>query len=370
MELSNAMNAGASSVRIENVSKAFGSTKVLESVDLNIASGEFFSLLGPSGCGKTTLLNILGGLAQPDQGHVRVGGEDITHMPPERRPTNMVFQSYAIFPHLNVAQNVGYGLRRKRLAREVVSRRVGRMLEQVHLDGMADRDPAELSGGQRQRVALARALILEPKVLLLDESLAALDKRLRQAMQVELRQLQRSVGITFVFVTHDQDEAMAVSDRIAVMGEGEVLQVATPRQLYQEPNCRAVAQFIGSINFFGIDKVEQLATGAVLDGGCLGRFRLSNCGTLPVDQTPLVLALRPEALQVSWDKPASADNAVSGRIVETVFLGDRSFARVAVTDKLDPVIAAFPMSEIGRTAIGQTVWLSWSSEAGRLIGGR
>ncbi|HEV7252810.1 MAG TPA: ABC transporter ATP-binding protein [Mesorhizobium sp.] len=360
----------SSALRIEGVSKSFGRLEVLKGIDLEIGSGEFFSLLGPSGCGKTTLLNILGGLEAPSQGRIVIEGQDVTHLPPERRPTNMVFQSYAIFPHLSVGRNLAYGLRRRRLPKGEVDRRVARMLDLVHLDGMVDRDPAELSGGQRQRVALARALILEPKVLLLDESLAALDRRLREAMQVELRQLQRTVGITFVFVTHDQDEAMAMSDRIAVMGEGRVLQVADPARLYHEPNCRAVAEFIGSINLFPIHRVEDIADGLLLEGGPLGAFRLPRrAGELP-GRDGLMLAVRPEAIEIVSEKPDDGLNALPGRIVESVFLGDRSFLRVAVPEWAHPVVAACPPGRLSELREAQNVWLTWKPESGRLLTSR
>jgi spermidine/putrescine ABC transporter ATP-binding subunit len=360
------MSETSSAIRIDNVSKSFGAVQVLRSTSLEIRGGEFFSLLGPSGCGKTTLLNIMGGMEQPDEGRVLLGGQDITHLAPERRPTNMVFQSYAIFPHLSVAKNVGYGLRSRRLGKAETARRVEAMLELVHLAGMGDRSPSELSGGQRQRVALARALVLEPKVLLLDESLAALDRRLREAMQIELRQLQRRVGITFVFVTHDQDEAMAMSDRIAVMGDGGILQIATPAELYHHPVSRAVAEFIGSINLVPIHAITPGDGGLSLDAGNLGTFALRSAAA-PVN-APALLALRPEDLIIWAEKPLSDVNAMPGQVEEHVFLGDRSFLRVRVAGCSDPMIAVCQRDRDWSTAsIGQPVWLGWNPASGRLL---
>ena len=244
------MSAQSPFLQVEAVTKRFGSICALDGVDLAIGSGEFFALLGPSGCGKTTLLRTIGGFEVPDAGRVLIEGTDVTDAPPERRPTNMVFQSYAIFPHLNVFANVAYGLRKSGLDPAALRKRVLDALVLTRLEGLETRKSNELSGGQRQRVALARALVRRPKVLLLDEPLGALDKRLREAMQLELRQLQRQVGITFLFVTHDQDEALSMADRISVMSNGRVLQIATPRALYESPKSREVADFVGTMNFF------------------------------------------------------------------------------------------------------------------------
>src|SRR5438105_2876002 len=252
-------------LRIRNVSKRYGPVAAVEAVDLAIARGEFFSLLGPSGCGKTTLLRIIGGFTAPDGGSIQIDGEDITARPPNRRPVNMVFQSYAIFPHLNVADNIAYGLRADGVAKAERDRRVTEALSLISLPGYGSRRAHELSGGERQRVALARALVKRPKVLLLDEPLGALDKRLRESMQVELRAIQREVGITFVFVTHDQEEALALSDRIAVMEHGRVRQVADPGTLYDRPNSRAVAAFIGTMNFLPARIIDAHAGGLAVE---------------------------------------------------------------------------------------------------------
>jgi len=357
-----------SSVRIESLSKSFGRLTVLDAINLEIASGEFFSLLGPSGCGKTTLLNILGGLAMPDTGRVFIGNDDVTHLPPERRPTNIVFQSYALFPHLTVARNIAYGLRRKRLGREETRRRVGHMLELVHLSDMAERMPDGLSGGQRQRVALARALVMEPRVLLLDESLSALDKKLREAMQLELRQLQRVVGITFVFVTHDQDEAMAMSDRIAVMANGAVLQVDTPMRLYGEPTCREVAEFIGSINLLPVSGLSKEGALSVVSGGDLGPFRLAHPSLGYVETSKGYLAVRPESIDVETTIPTSTNsNVLQGTVLETVFLGDRSYVRAKVENRAEPFLASCPCQRASQIAVGQKIWLKWQADGCRVI---
>src|SRR3569623_1122832 len=255
---------------ISQVSKSFGGPPVVDRVSLDVLRGEFFSLLGPSGCGKTTLLRMIAGFETPDSGTIAIDGEVMNKVPPHLRPTNMVFQSYAIFPHLNVFDNLAYGLRKLKLPKAALRTKVEAMLATVRLEGLENRAADQLSGGQRLRVALARALVREPKLLLLDEPLGALDKRLREAMQVELRAIQRQVGITFLLVTHDQDEALSLSDRVAVMGHGMILQVAPPRCLYERPNCREVADFIGEINFFHATVREITDADATVNAGVLG----------------------------------------------------------------------------------------------------
>ncbi|MEZ5794778.1 ABC transporter ATP-binding protein [Albidovulum sp.] len=273
-------------IELRDIVKRFGSLTVLRDIDFDIRQGEFFSLLGASGCGKTTLLRILAGIEQPSEGSLLIDGQPMAGVPANRRPTNMVFQSYAIFPHLNVEENIGYGLRNMRLTRPEAQARVAEAISLVKLDGLATRNAHQLSGGQRQRVALARALVCRPKVLLLDEPLSALDKKLREEMQLELRALQRTVGITFVFVTHDQEEALTLSDRIAIMAEGRVLQLDTPRGLYEGPQNRRVAEFVGTMNL-----IPGRAHGAVLDAGALGRFEGTAMGSASGGEG--FLALRP-----------------------------------------------------------------------------
>src|SRR2546429_4357433 len=258
-------------VRFDGVSKRFGTATAVERVSLDIFAGEFFALLGPSGCGKTTLLRLLAGFDTPDEGRILLDGEDIASVPPYRRPINMMFQSYALFPHLSVEGNVAFGLKQEGLPKAEIATRVEQMLALVRLEGFAKRKPQQLSGGQRQRVALARSLVKRPRVLLLDEPLAALDKKLRGETQFELMQLQESLGLTFVIVTHDQQEAMTVADRIAVMDRGRLIQVATPQEIYERPNSRWVADFIGDVNLIEGRVVDRRASGTVIASDAAGR---------------------------------------------------------------------------------------------------
>ena len=354
------MSVDSDFLRIAHVGKRFGAVTAVDDADIAIRRGEFFSLLGPSGCGKTTLLRMIAGFEFPDAGEIYIDGARITDTPPHLRPSNMVFQSYAIFPHLNVFDNIAYGLRRERLARAELTRRVEEALATIKLAGFGARRADELSGGQRQRVALARALVRRPKVLLLDEPLGALDKRLREAMQIELRQLQKSVGITFVFVTHDQEEALSMSDRIAVMSNGRILQVASPRELYETPNCREVADFIGEINFFdGIVTARDGAL-AVIDAGPLGTLRLAAEGAVGAH---LLLALRPEKIALSAD---ASPGALRGNVAAAAYLGERSHYNIAIAGRAEPISVAAQNAEKIVTrghAPGDTVYLSWAADA-------
>ncbi|HEY0302471.1 MAG TPA: ABC transporter ATP-binding protein [Rhizomicrobium sp.] len=347
-------------IRIEHVSKRFGGVVAVDDADLGVGRGEFFSLLGPSGCGKTTLLRMIAGFEYPSAGEIYIEGARITDTPPHQRPSNMVFQSYAIFPHLNVFDNIAYGLRKERLKRSELKRRVEEALAMIKLDGFGARRGDELSGGQRQRVALARALVRRPKVLLLDEPLGALDKRLREAMQIELRQLQKSVGITFVFVTHDQEEALSMSDRIAVMSGGRILQIAGPRELYEAPNCREVADFIGEINFFdGVVKGREGGM-ATVEAGPLGTLRVA---TEAAAGARLLLALRPEKIALSAE---AAPGAVAGSVAAAAYLGERSHYNIAVAGRREPVSVAAQNTQKTVTrghAPGETVYLSWAPDA-------
>lgn len=343
-------------LRIAHVSKRFSGVTAVDDADLAIARGEFFSLLGPSGCGKTTLLRMIAGFEYPSAGDIFVEGARITDLPPNQRPSNMVFQSYAIFPHLNVFDNIAYGLRKAKLKRAELRKRVEDALAMIKLDGFGARRADQLSGGQRQRVALARALVKRPKVLLLDEPLGALDKRLREAMQIELRQLQKSVGITFVFVTHDQEEALALSDRVAVMSGGKILQIASPRELYETPNCREVADFIGEINFF--DGVVSARDGAraTLDAGAAGTM------TIPAPDAvgaKLLLALRPEKIALS-----AAGGRVGGTVAAAAYLGERSHYNIRIAGRDAPVSVAVQngAAQAGHK-VGEAVHLDWSDDA-------
>ncbi len=307
----------------ENISKSFGSLRAVDRVSMNIARGEVFSLLGPSGCGKTTLLRLAAGFASPDTGRIMLDGRDITMLPPEKRPVNTVFQNYALFPHLNVAENIGFGLRIAGRGKSEIRREVATMLDLVRLGDQSDKRPDQLSGGQKQRVAIARALINKPQVLLLDEPLAALDLKLRQHMLGELHKLHEEVGITFIYVTHDQSEAMGLSDRIAVMNEGRMEQLGAPAELYERPRTRFVASFIGDANFFnGIVTSSLSAASMEINIFGLGDARAAIRLPLPVG-TSVELIIRPERIQISAASSQSSTNAnVFEAIVEnTIYFG-------------------------------------------------
>ena len=311
-------------VTIEQVTKKFGEVTAVDDVSIDIRPNEFFALLGPSGCGKTTLLRMIAGFEPPSGGRLTIDGEDMTTVPPNRRPVNMVFQSYAVFPHMSVADNVAYGLVVTGVPKSEIGPRVEEALRMVRLDGYGPRKPDQLSGGQRQRVALARALIKRPKVLLLDEPLSALDRKLREEMQLELVRLQHEVGITFVIVTHDQEEALSMADRIAVMDGGRLLQVAPPAELYDRPNCRMVAGFIGKTNFFKGEATS--ANGALrVIAEDLGELRLADDGKGAGDQQ-VEISVRPEKIEaaLSRDRPDNAPVALAGTIDQRAFFGEAS----------------------------------------------
>lgn len=328
---------------IKGLSKRFGAVTVLEDISLDIEAGEIFSLLGPSGCGKSTLLRLVAGFEVPTSGSIRLDGEDMAQLPPNRRPVNMVFQSYAVFPHMNVLDNVAYGLVADRVPRADIDRRVAEALAQVQLDTFAKRKPGELSGGQRQRVALARALVKRPRLLLLDEPLSALDAKLRDAMRLELVKLQESVGITFVIVTHDQSEAMAMSDRIAILEGGHLRQVGSPAELYRRPSDAFVADFIGSVHAFGVQRIDVHADASpasnTLDitADRLGSVRLSM--NLPegmsagaqAEEGP-VLVVRPEHVSVTLAEPPHGVVSLVGQLGDIAYQGSRSIVEVQLAD--------------------------------------
>jgi len=354
-------------ISIQGVSKHFGSVVAVDDVDLAIHRSEFFSVLGPSGCGKTTLLRMLAGFESPTRGEIVIDGQRMSEIPPHRRPTNMVFQNYAIFPHLTVGRNIAFGLRKSGLSKSDVQGRVEDMLALIKLPGYANRTATELSGGERQRVALARALVMQPKVLLLDEPLGALDKNLREQMQIELRALQRSVGITFVFVTHDQEEALTLSDRIAVMAEGRLLQVDSPTGLYEHPKSRFVAGFIGTTNLFD-GRVRGLeGDQATVDAGPLGTLRAHVDADGPEPGTEVVVAIRPEKLELHLAAPFDRANVVEGRLGSAAYLGDRSHFHVQLSGREEPVAVAVQNTEAplaaDPAAIDQPVWLSFNDES-------
>ena len=325
--------AGEPLLRIEGVAKTFGTFRAVDGVSLDIRAGEFFALLGPSGCGKTTLLRMLAGFEAPDEGRILLGGKDIAQALPHERPINMMFQNYALFPHLSVRDNIAFGLKRASMARAEIATRVAEMVALVKLDGLEKRKPDQLSGGQRQRVALARALARRPQLLLLDEPLAALDKKLRESTQGELMELQRRLGMTFIIVTHDQEEAMTMADRIGVMKSGKLAQVAGPRELYEAPRSRWIAEFVGDINLF--DAESKLRDGHRLVVGT------RDAGTLvvaeprePVGEVKFSVAIRPEKVKLSRRGPASeagretAINQLDGVIADICYLGGTTTYKV------------------------------------------
>ncbi len=310
-------------IQIRNVTKRFGALAAVDNVSLDIVAGEFFVMLGPSGCGKTTLLRMIAGFEVPSEGQILIDGQDMTGVPPNKRPVNMVFQSYAVFPHMNVMANVAYGMRIAGVSKDEMRTRAEEALALVKLDGLGMRMPDQLSGGQRQRVALARSLVMRPKVLLLDEPLSALDAKLRAQMQFELADLQDKVGITFVTVTHDQDEALSMASRIGVINKGQVAQLATPSDLYEYPANRFVADFVGSVNIFeGVLSVDEPER-AVVETGDVGPIHINHGVTGPHEASVWV-ALRPEKINLSKPKDdgAPAQNGAQGEIVGMSYLGD------------------------------------------------
>lgn len=311
-------------IQLENVSKFFGPAQALDSVSLNIYAGEFFSILGPSGCGKTTMLRLLGGFEKPSAGRIHIGGIDVTETPPYDLPVNTVFQSYALFPHMTVEENVAFGLRQKNIPQRAVRSRVNEMLELVTLQDYRRRRPDQLSGGQKQRTALARALCLEPQVLLLDEPMAALDKALREKTQFEIVNIQEKLGITFVMVTHDQEEAMTVSTRVAVMEQGQLRQVGTPGEIYEYPNSLSVAKFIGSINIFeGIVVGEEPEYILVKSPELDCELAVAYSASVPVGGRVFV-ALRPEKVMITSSLVKMGHNTTLGVVKDIAYLGDVS----------------------------------------------
>jgi putrescine transport system ATP-binding protein len=328
-----AKTAEAPLLRIEGVVKNFGSFRAVNGVSLDIRAGEFFALLGPSGCGKTTLLRMLAGFETPDAGRILLGGRDIAQVLPHERPVNMMFQNYALFPHLSVRDNIAFGLKRARMSRAEIAERVAEMVALVKLEGLEKRKPDQLSGGQRQRVALARSLARRPQLLLLDEPLAALDKKLRESTQFELMEVQRRLGMTFIIVTHDQEEAMTVANRIGVMDAGRLDQVATPRELYEAPNSRWIAEFVGDINLFEgevASREQSRLTIATRDAGTLTAAEPRN----PLSKTTVFLAIRPEKIKLSRRGPAadgaglSAINRLEGVVTDVSYLGGSTTYKV------------------------------------------
>lgn len=327
-------------IKIKNVSKNFEEVVAVDNINVDIARGEFFSLLGPSGCGKTTLLRILAGFEYPSSGSVFIDNLDVTDITPNLRPTNMVFQNYAIFPHINVKRNIEFGLRKEKLSKDELDKRVQDALKMVQLEGYEDRYSNQLSGGQRQRIALARALVKQPKVLLLDEPLGALDKKLREEMQLELRNLQRSIGITFIFVTHDQEEAMTMSDRVAVMNKGKILQISPPRDLYDNPKNLFVGDFIGQINFLDTQIVKIEGNNAKVLINKLGEHEIMTSNNNLSQNESIVCAIRPETIIISKTNEKNSDICIKGSIVNTSFYGNMTYVYVKIEGLSKPIMVS------------------------------
>ena len=354
-------------IAVDGVTKRFGAVEAVKNTSLEIARNEFFALLGPSGCGKTTLLRMLAGFETPTTGRVLIDGEDVTEMPPNQRPVNMVFQSYAVFPHMTVSENVGYGLKVTGTPRDQIARAAAEALERVGLGDFGNRRPDQLSGGQRQRVALARALVKRPKVMLLDEPLSALDAKLREAMQMELSTLQADVGITFVMVTHDQDEALSMADRIAVMEGGAVAQIGDPADIYEAPKNRFVADFIGRVN---------LIDGAVVGGGdghvlvdtVFGRMKVPHNGPA---EGQVSLAIRPEKIRISSVEAPEGDVFGWGKIRQWAYYGDSSNVFVTLENgaELSVVLQNDTRDTVNATEIGQDVRVAWSASDTLILNG-
>ncbi len=350
------MSVEQGTVELIGVTKRFGEVTAVDAVDLHVRPGEFLSLLGPSGCGKTTSLRMLAGFEEPDEGDIYVSGRAVGGVPPHKRDVNTVFQNYALFPHMTAAENVAYGLRQRRIDKREIGQRVGEALEMVKMSPMANRSPAQLSGGQQQRVALARALVNRPSLLLLDEPLGALDRKLREEMQIELKLIQSQIGTTFIFVTHDQQEALSMSDRIAVMLDGHVEQLADPDTIYDHPESAFVAGFIGQQNFF---------EGTARDGGAtVAGDAWTITSSLPsvgvTDGEQALAAIRPEAVTLQEERPAASGNAVEGTLANISHLGDVIQFVVITADRKD-VLARLPRPKAPRLQVGSSVWCTWDA---------
>lgn len=356
-------------IRFQNVTKRFGEFVAIDDLSLDIFEQEFFALLGPSGCGKTTMMRMLAGFETITEGRIDLSGKDIGNVPPNKRATNMMFQSYALFPHLSVWENIAFGLKRDRKSKAEIDARVDEMLKLTRLEKFARRKPHQISGGQRQRVALARSLAKAPKLLLLDEPLGALDKKLRHETQFELMDIQETTGTTFVIVTHDQEEAMTVASRVAVMDEGRIIQVATPAKIYEYPNSVYVADFIGDVN---IIQGQAMPTGPET-------YALSWAeGQAPITATSqnalsggqkVHLAIRPEKIRISTDQPADADNALQGKVLDIAYLGNLSTYHVQLPGGQIIKAQTANTRRIARRDITweDPVWISWSATAGVML---
>ena len=343
------------SVELQDVTKRFGTMVAVDRLNLSVKPGEFLSLLGPSGCGKTTTLRMLAGFEQPDEGLIRISGQPVQGIPPYKRDVNTVFQAYALFPHMTVAENVAYGLRQKGVAKSEIATRVAEALDMVKMSKLAERKPRQMSGGQQQRVAVARALVNRPSVLLLDEPLGALDRKLREEMQIELKLLQSQLGITFIFVTHDQEEAMSMSDRIAIMLEGHIEQLADPETVYERPASAFVAGFIGRNNFW---TGTSSGNGVKADDGTV--FVVARPDEHVASGAPALAAIRPENLTLHAADPGAAANVLQGEVAGVSHFGDTLQYVVRTGDRTVLVLA--PRANAVRLHSGDAVWCTWSAD--------
>jgi putrescine transport system ATP-binding protein len=357
-------------IRIEEVTKKFGEFVAVNNVSLNIYRGEIFCLLGGSGCGKTTLLRMLAGFERPTGGRIFIDGQNMEGVPPYERPVNMMFQSYALFPHMTVEQNIAFGLKQEGLRRAEIVERVAEMIAIVKLQGFEQRKPHQLSGGQRQRVALARSLIKRPKLLLLDEPLGALDKKLREHTQFELVNIQERLGVTFVVVTHDQEEAMTLASRIGVMNQGRIVQVGTPLEIYEFPNTRFVAEFIGNVNMFEGRIIEDEPDHVVVESPELGNSRIYvGHGVSAAPDATVWTAVRPEKMQITREAPESPHNRAQGTIKEIAYMGDMSVFLVALDSGKTVRITqpnVFRHAD-DRLTWDERVWVSWHESSAVVV---
>ncbi|MET0169483.1 MAG: ABC transporter ATP-binding protein [Aliihoeflea sp.] len=355
-------------ITFENVTKTFGDFTAVDNLSLDIYEREFFALLGASGCGKSTLLRMLAGFEEPTSGRILLDGQDLAGIPPYRRPVNMMFQSYALFPHMTVEKNIAFGLKQDGMPKADIAKRVADMLKLVKLEQFAKRKPHQLSGGQRQRVALARSVAKRPKVLLLDEPLGALDKKLREETQFELMDLQQDLGLTFMVVTHDQEEAMTMADRIAIMDKGEVMQVATPAEIYEAPASRFVADFVGSVNLFE-GKVAGHDSGRVKIATASGFDIQADESAAAQDGATVWYAVRPEKIRISSQRPESAVNAVEGEVWDIGYLGDMTVYNVKLPD--GQIVRSSQLNAQRTTADPLTwndrAWLAFPADAGVVL---
>ncbi len=357
-------------IRFKNVTKKFGEFVAIDDLSLDIYAQEFFALLGPSGCGKTTMMRMLAGFENPTSGRIELAGQDIAPVPPNKRAVNMMFQSYALFPHLSIWDNIAFGLRRDKMSKDAIEARVAEMLKLTRLEKFARRKPHQISGGQRQRVALARSLAKAPKLLLLDEPLGALDKKLRQDTQFELMDIQESTGTTFVIVTHDQEEAMTVASRVAVMDEGRVIQVATPAEIYEAPNSVYVADFIGDVNIIEAN-TKAIGQDQYHLNWIEGQPPLTATSAVPFSEGQQAhLAIRPEKIKISTDRPEDAPNALQGKVLDIAYLGNLSTYHVELPGGQVIKAQTANTRRIARRDITweDPVWISWSATAGVLLG--